>query len=161
MTNDKWKLHDLALNLLGCKKPSSSYPIFLWESYYLFQLKYIMEDKPYVGSSSRTFLDVFHASDFDEQRLLCELFLNNIICEHTSIQMVATVLSYMGDLQLRAFVSFMRNQIEWNLSTKSMETNEEKIALWIRVEPRRDVELRREFKKILSTPGIREPTTAY
>ena len=42
LTIDKQKLHDLALNLLGCRRPSPSYPIFLWERYFLFQLKAIM-----------------------------------------------------------------------------------------------------------------------
>ena len=100
----------------------------------MFQLKAIIEDRPYLCSSTRTFLDVFRASDFDEQSLLCELFLHNIICEHVSMQMIVTIFSYMGDLQLRAFVSFMRNQIEWHLTIKSMETNEEKKTLWVRAE---------------------------
>ena len=97
---DSKKIHDLALNLLGCRRPSPSYPIFLWECYFLFYMKVVMEDKPYLCSSTCTFLDVFRASDFDEKSLLCELFLQNIICEHVSTQMVVTILSYMGDLQL-------------------------------------------------------------
>ena len=56
-----------------------------------------MEDRSYLCSSTRTFLDVFRASDFDEQSLLCELFLHNIICEHVSMKMVVTIFSYMGD----------------------------------------------------------------
>ena len=61
-------------------------------------MKSVMEDKPYLCSSTRTFLDVFRASDFDEQSLLCELFLHNIICENVSMNMVVTLFSYMGDL---------------------------------------------------------------
>ena len=87
-------------------------------------------------------MDVFRASDFDEQSLLCEFFLHNIICEHVSMQMIVTVFSYMGDIQLRAFVSFMRNQIEWHLVIKSMETDEEKTTLCIRLEPGQVAELR-------------------
>ena len=105
-------------------------------------MKAVMEDRTYLCSSTCTFLDVFCASDFDEQSLLCELFLHNIICEHVSMQMVVTVFSYMGDLQLRAFVSFMKNQIEWHLAIKSMETNEEKTTLWVRAEPGWAVDLR-------------------
>lgn len=82
LTIDKKKLHDLTLNLLGCRWPSPSYPIFLWERYFLFQMKDAMEDMPYLCSSTRTFLDVLYSSDFDDQSLLCELFLHNIICEH-------------------------------------------------------------------------------
>ena len=145
LTIDKQILHDLTLNLLGCRRPSPSYPIFLWERYFLFQLKAIMEGITYLCSSTRTFLDVFRASDFDEQSLLREFFLHNIICEHVSMQMIVIVFPYMGGLQLRAFVSFMRNHIEWHLAIKSMETNEEKTTLWVRAEPGRVAELRREF----------------
>jgi len=51
-----------------------------------------------------------------------------MMCEYFSIKMVASVLSYMGDFQLRAFISFMRNHIEWHLAMKSDETNEERAA---------------------------------
>ena len=56
--------------------------------------------------------------------------------------MVVIVLSYMGDLKLRAFVSLMKNQIEWNLAIKFMEANEEKMTLWVRVELGWALELR-------------------
>ena len=85
LTIDKQRLHDLTLNLLDCRRSSPSYPIFLWERYFLFQLKAIMEGRPYLFSSTRTFLDVFRASDFDEQSFLCEFFLHNIIFEHVSM----------------------------------------------------------------------------
>ena len=98
LTIDKQKLHDLTLNLLGCRRPSQSYPIFLWEHYFLFQLKSILKDRPYVCSSTHTFLDAFSASYFDEKILLCELFLHNIICEHVSMQMIVIVFSYIGDI---------------------------------------------------------------
>lgn len=87
-----------------------------------------------MGNSTRTVLDVFFACDFNEQSLLCELFLHNMICEHASMHMVAHILSYMGDLQLRAFIYLMTNQIEWHLIATSANTNEEKETLWIRVE---------------------------
>ena len=115
-----------------------------------------MEDRPYVGTYTHTFLDVFRASNFDEHSLLCELFFHIIFCENISMYMVATVLSYMGDVQLHVFISFMKNQIEWHPNVKSMETNEKKTTLWIREELGRATELRREFKFFLSTPGLRE-----
>lgn len=93
--------------------------------------------------------------------LLCELFFHNIICEHASMQMVVTIFTYMGGFHLRAFMPFMRNQIEWHLSTKYMDANEEMTTFWIWAELGLVAELRREFRKILSTPGIREPAIAY
>ena len=68
--------------------------------------------------------------------------------------MVASVFSFMGDFQLRAFIYFMRNQIKWHLAMKSTETNEEREELWMREEPKMVVELKHEFKLFLSTPKI-------
>jgi len=85
------------MNLLGCRRPSSSYQIFLWERFYIFQLKVVYENRPYQGNSTWTFLDVFRASDFDEHSLLCEIFLHNMICEYASLHTIVHIFSYMGD----------------------------------------------------------------
>lgn len=94
----KNKLRDLTLNLLACRRSSLSYPMFLWECYYLFQLREVYEKRSYLGSFTRTFLEIFHSCDFDDPNLLCELFLHNMMCEYLSTKMVATILSFMGDL---------------------------------------------------------------
>ena len=58
-------------------------------------------------------------------------------------------------------MSFMRNRIEWHLSTKSMDANEESTTLWIQAEPGWAAELRQEFRRILRNLGIREPAATY
>lgn len=78
------------------------------------------------------------------------------MCEYVSTKMVASVFSYMGDVQLQDFLSFMRNQIEWHLDMKLDKTNEERTTLWVRAKPGMVYELRREFKLFLSTLEIRE-----
>lgn len=88
LTNDKTKLREISLSLLGCRRPSPSYPMFLWERYYLFQLKEFFENIPYLGSSTRTFLEAFCACGFTEQSLLCELSLHDMMCEYVSTKMV-------------------------------------------------------------------------
>lgn len=60
--------------------------------------------------------------------------MHKIICEHVSTNMVESVFSYMGDLQLQAFLSFMRNQIKLHLAKKSADTNEERATLWTKEE---------------------------
>lgn len=114
-----------------------------------------------MGSSTRTFLEIFHTCDFDEQSFLCELFFHNIMCEYVSTKMVASVFSYMGYLQLWAFLSFMRNQIEWNLAMKSAETNEERRVSWVIEELGMVYELGCEFKLFLNTLEIREQSSIY
>jgi len=87
LMNDKIKLCDLFLNMLACRQPSPSYRVFLWKRYYLFQLKVVFENRSYLGSSTRTsawvlqpvLLEIFHSCKFDDQSLLCELFLHNIM----------------------------------------------------------------------------------
>jgi len=56
LTFDKTKLCNLSLNMLACRQPSMSYALFLWECYYLFQLREVYEKRSYLGSSTRTFL---------------------------------------------------------------------------------------------------------
>lgn len=124
-------------------------------------MKAVMEDRPYLCSSTRTFLGVFHASNSDEKSLMYELFLHHIICEHVSMQMVVIVLSYMGDFHLRDFLSIMKNKIEWHLAIKSMEANEENMALWVWEELGWAAELRWELRRMLIIPGIKEPTDTY
>lgn len=129
--------------------------MFLWEHYHLFQLKVVFEGRSYMGSSIHTFLEIFRSYDFDDQSLLCEIFLHNIMCEYVSMKMVVSFLSNMEDLQLQAFLSFMRNQYKWHLAKKSAEANEERTTLWVRAKPGMAYELHHEFKLFLNTPKIR------
>jgi len=66
LIDNKNTLYGITLNLLGCRRPSPSYPIFLWERFYLFQLKFFYENRMFLGNSTHTCLVVFHACDFDE-----------------------------------------------------------------------------------------------
>jgi len=133
--------------------------VFLWEHYYLFQLKEVFENRPYLGSYTRTFLEIFFTCDFDEQSLLREF--HNIMCEYVGTKMVASVFSYMGDFNLQAFLLFTRNQIEWHMAMKSTKTNDERVVLWVRAEPGMVYELRHEFKMFLSTSGVMEQVSTY
>ena len=62
---------------------------------FLFKLKENFENMTYLGSSTCTFLEIFHTCD-DERRLLCELFLHNIMCEYVNTKMVEIVLVVDG-----------------------------------------------------------------
>lgn len=152
LTFDKTKLHDLVLNLISCRWFFPSYPMFLWERYYLFELRAVYENKSSMGSLTCTFLEILCFCDFDDQNLLHEFFLHNTMCEHVSMRMVASFLSSMGYLQLQAFLSFMRNQIERKLAKKTTETNEEKITLWVMVESGMAYKLQQELRQFLRSP---------
>lgn len=64
-----------------------------------------------------------------------------MMCEYVSTKMVASVLSFMGNFQLWVFLSFMRNQIRWQLAKKIVEANEENTTLWVKAEPGMTYEL--------------------
>jgi len=107
------------------------------------------------------FLDLFFSCDFDEKNLLCELFLQNIFVENYSLPMDVNLSPYIGDLQLWVFISFMRNQIDWHLATKSSAINEEKEKLMIRSRHGMVIIMRCQFKKFLSKRGMIEQIPLY
>ena len=67
-----------------------------------------------------------------EQDFLCELHMHNLI-----------IMDYedwgpnphVGELQLRAFMSFMRNQLKWNNAANFLENIEWEDVLWVRGSP--------------------------
>lgn len=66
-------MYSLARQLLCCRNPSPSYPIFLYEQLYLFQLRAIQADKPYQINNPNSFLKAYSSVDSADQHLLCEL----------------------------------------------------------------------------------------
>jgi len=58
------------------------------------------------------FLRAYYASNEDDQYLLCELYLHDFLLSgdtkfHPGV--------YIGDIQLHAFISLLRNQVHWHL----------------------------------------------
>ena len=104
MEQDRRIMYSLARRLLCYRKPSPSYLIFLYEQFYLFQLRVIKTDKPYQIIDSRSFLKAYSSSDSADQHLLYELYLHEYICV---MDRKFVMTSYVGDIQLHAFASFV------------------------------------------------------
>lgn len=95
MEQDMRVMYSLARQLLCCRKPSPSYPIFLYEQLYLFQIRAIQADKPYQINNPRSFLKAYSSVDSADQHLLCELYLHEYICMMDGKFIMAP---YVGDI---------------------------------------------------------------
>ena len=71
-------MYALSQELLGTRVPSSSYPIFLFEQFVWFKLKAVKEGKSFEITTSAKFLETFFGSNFEDQNLLCELYLHEM-----------------------------------------------------------------------------------
>ena len=66
------------------------------------------EGRPYEIMTSAKFLETFLESDFEEQNLLCELYLHELACP---LDFHLNPVPFSGDVQLRDFASFIINHV--------------------------------------------------
>ena len=60
-------MYTLSRELMGTRNPSSSYPMFLFEQFVWFKLKYVQEGRSFEITTSEKFLETFFGSRFEEQ----------------------------------------------------------------------------------------------
>ena len=132
MQKEKDQLYTLSRELMSFRAPSPSYPVFLYEQFTWFKLKALKEGRPYEVASSTQFLETFIKSSFTEQNLLCELYLHEIACP---LNRHSNPIPYLGYVQLRAFASFVRNNVQWDDSFQTISQNEANSNIWIWHEP--------------------------
>jgi len=80
MQNKKEQMYALSQELLGTRVPSSSYPVFLFEQFVWFKLRAVKEGRSFEITTSAKFLETFLRSNFEDQNLLCELYLHEMAC---------------------------------------------------------------------------------
>jgi hypothetical protein len=147
------KIFDLLHSLIATRKPSCNYSLFLVERLIWFQIKSIVEGKPYEVIEPTDFVKTFLAASIKDQHLLCEgYFHNEAIPENRRLNINPLV----GDVQLRAFTSFLYNQILWQSNFSTVSHNEDKKLLWIRPEPERAARFISEYYEVLKKPGVTE-----
>ena len=93
---------------MGTRVPSSSYLVFLFEQFIWFKLRAVKEGRSYEIETSVKFLETFLGSDFEDQNLLCELYLHEMACP---LDRHLNLVPFLGDVQLRAFASFVSNHV--------------------------------------------------
>ena len=97
-------MYTLSQEFLGIKVPSSSYPMFLFEQFIWFKLRTVKEGRPYEIATSAKFLETFMGSNFEDQNLLCELYLHEMACP---LDRHSNPVPFLGDVQLSDFDSFV------------------------------------------------------
>jgi len=96
------------------------------------QIKAIRDGRPYQVATPDQFIETFTEAPNNDQNMLCELYLHN---EAMPEDRKMNILPLAGDIQIRAFISFLANQLTWKNVFMSATHNEQNCLLWIRVEP--------------------------
>jgi hypothetical protein len=147
------KVFDMIQQLMATRKPSCNYSLFLMERLMWFQLRSIIEGKPHEVISSIDFIQTFEAASTKDQHFLCEAYFHNEAnLENRTLNMNPLV----GDVQLRAFTSFLLNQITWQGDFSAAKNNEDKRSLWIRPEPQRAGIFIAQYHAFLKKKGMTE-----
>jgi hypothetical protein len=146
-------IFDLVQKLLATRKPSCNYSLFLMERLTWFQIKSIIEGKPHGVIQPADFVKTFVAASTRDQHLLCEAYFHN---EAIPENRLLNINPLVGDIQLRAFASFLYNQILWQDEFLAAKHNEDNRLLWIRPEPQRAATFITEYYEFLKQPGVTE-----
>ena len=77
MQKEKEQMYALSQELLSTRVPSS-YPVFLFEQFVWFNLRAVKEGRSFEITTSTNFLETFLRSNFEDQNLLCELYLHEM-----------------------------------------------------------------------------------
>ena len=105
--------------VLACRSPTTTYA-FLQEQYLYFQLTLVYEQLHYQFKDYMEFLEAIQQSNLHRQHLMCELYMHDFILE---MEQKFNVGHFLGDIELRAFVSFMLNEMKWDLPFTTFEEN--------------------------------------
>lgn len=112
----------------------------------------IKEKRPYKTRRIQDFLGTFQSAYFLEQHLLCELYLHDLACFRDQY---FNFTPYVGDVQFRAFVSFVQNQVVWKIAYDIVTTNEGWVSLCIRNEPKLAEVIAHKCNKIWQFPDTK------
>ena len=84
---------------------------------------------PYQFKNYMEFLESVRERDLHRQHVMCELYMHVFILE---MEQKFNVGPFLGDIQVRAFVSFMLNQMKWDLDFTTFKSNQVACPLKIR-----------------------------
>jgi len=144
-------MFSLAQKLMATRKPSVNYSLFLAERFIYFQLKAIKNGRPYELMTAGNFVETFNEAPESDQHLLCELYLHN---EAMPENREVNIIPITGDIQIRAFVSFLSNQLTWQSAFTASSHNEDNKLLWIRPEPLKPTLFIAQYYEFLQKPGM-------
>jgi len=97
------------------------------------------------------FLRILRTHNHLNQHLLCDIYMHNYNLENDQS---FNKVSYMGDIQLRAFTSFTINQVKWKKSFDMFKENQANRPLVIRMEHYQSVDIyNRDHQGFLQLEG--------
>ena len=76
-------------------------------------------------------LRILRVNNYISQHLLCELYMHDYILE---IDQTFNPVPFVGDIQLRAFTSFVINQVKWKKAFDTFDANQANLPLMARME---------------------------
>jgi hypothetical protein len=147
------KIFDLMHTVMATRKPSCNYSLFLMERLTWFQIKSLIEGNSHEVIQPTDFVKTFLAASTRDQHLLCEAYFHN---EAIPDNRLLNINPLVGDVQLRAFTSFLYNQVLWQSDFSAAKHNEDNKPLWIRPEPERAARFISEYYEVLKKPGVTE-----
>ena len=116
---------------MECRSPSPVYAIFLQEQLFNFKLIGIVEGLNLSISTPHKFYYAFQSSLMTLKNLLCELYLHNLaVPDNTKVNS----LLYVGDVQLRVVISWIKNEISHEHQSVPYKKKEMSIPLMMRSE---------------------------
>ena len=63
---------------------------------------------------------------------------------------------FVGDVSLKAFISFGVNKIKWLKAYNAFQRQENGLDLWVRAEPKDPLQLWNKHRNLMRTPGVIE-----
>jgi len=146
-------MFSLIQKLMATRKPFVNYSLYLSERLVYFQLRAIRNGRPYELMTAEKFVETFKEAPESDQHLLCELYLHNqAVPDNRQVNFIPIT----GDIQIRAFVSFLSNLITWETAFTASRHNEENKLLWIRPEPSSSAMFVAQYYEFLEKPGMKE-----
>jgi hypothetical protein len=115
----------------------------------LFKIKAVKEGRPHKIALNFDFMDTFSHSEIEEKHLLCELYLHEFSCP---LDRRYNITPLVGDIQIRAFTSFVNNHFRWRNAFQTLRKNEVNASLWIRGEPLDARTIIKKHQDLLSQP---------
>lgn len=117
--------------ILQLRSPSSVYSVYLKELFYRWQLSQIKKGRPYCLDTPQQFLQEYSVASEEQRFLMCEYFIHGFFVPSDRGFFVNL---YLGEVQLRAFISALLNQIQWRKEIAQFHNNQENDVFPMRIE---------------------------
>lgn len=99
---------DMILELMQCRAPPRVYALYLKEQHLCFKLTHIVRELSPSFETTQEFYHAYQNFPATIKNLLCELYLHNYVVSYDTEW---NPLLYIGDIHLKALMSWIQNEI--------------------------------------------------